>query len=158
MRSTRHPWVRTGLMGLVPLLLPFVWLLELDSCGHQVPLATELTGVMVVGKLELQGWMLVVPVLLLVLLPPYFASRIPRLGWRVLLHAVALLAALVAAWGAFMVMFFTLFTEREPRGVGWVVVAAFAGSVLDASLRVGWSTQEWVRARRAEKLSPGTSP
>ena len=158
MRSTRHPWVRTGLMGLVTLLLPFVWVLELDSCGHPVPMTTELTGAMVVGKFELQGWMLVVPVLLLVVLPPYFALKIPRLGWRVLLHAVALVAALFAAWGAFMAMFFTLFTEREARGAGWVVLAAFAGSVLDASLRVVWSTQEWVRARRAEKLSPGASP
>ena len=144
-------------MGLIPLLLPFVWVLDLDSCGHPVPLATELTGVMVMGKFELDAWMVVVPVLVLVVLAPYVATKIPRLGWRVLLHSLSLLAAGFAAWGAFMSMLFTIFSEREPRGAGWVVLGAFAGSMLDASLRLVWSTQEWVQARRAEKLSPPAS-
>lgn len=148
-RSARHPWVRTGLMGLVPLLLPFVWVLDLDSCGHPVPVVTELTGTMVMGKFELEGWAVVVPVLLVVLLTPWLAPRVPRLGLglRVLVHVLGLLAALLAAYGAFFAMLFAIFSERTFSGVGWIVVGSFVGSIVDAVLRVIWSTQEWLRAR-----------
>lgn len=134
-------------MGLVPLLLPFVWVLDLDSCGHQAPVATELTGTMVVGKFELEGWAVVVPVLLVVLLTPYLAPRVTRLGLRVLVHVLGLLAALFAAYGAFFAMLFAIFSERTFYGVGWIVVASFVGSIVDAVLRVIWSTQEWLRSR-----------
>lgn len=149
-RSTRQPWVRTGLMGLVPLLLPFVWVLELDSCGH-APVQTELTGTMVIGKFELEGWAVALPVLLVLVLTPYLAARVAKLGLRVLVHVLGLIAALFAAWGAFFVMLFTIFSERAFYGVGWVVLGSFVGSILDAVLRVIWSTQEWLRARAPAK-------
>ena len=63
------------------------------------------------------------------------------------LEAAGLVAALFAAWGAFFAMFFTIFTERLPRGVGWVVLAAFVGSIVDAVLRVVWSAMEWRASR-----------
>lgn len=154
-RSARHPWVRSGLTGLLPVLLPFAWVLELDSCGHPVPLETEITGTMIIGRFELEGWMVVVPVLLLVVLTPYLAPRVQRLGLRVLLHVAGLGAALFAAWGAFFAMFFTIFTERVPRGVGWVVLAAFVGSIIDAMLRVVWSAMEWRASRIAPRLRSG---
>ncbi len=150
-RSARHPWVRTGLMGLVPVLLPFVWVLDLDSCGHPVPVATELTGTMVVGKFELEGWAVVLPTLLVLVLTPYLAPRVAKLWLRVLVHVLGLIAALFAAWGAFFVMLFTIFSERVFFGVGWVVLGSFVGSILDAALRVIWSTQEWLRARALAK-------
>jgi uncharacterized membrane protein len=89
-------------------------------------------------------------VLLVVVLTPFLAPRISKLGLRVWLHVLGLVAAAFAAWGAFLVIFFTIFTERQPRGVGWVVLAAFAGSIVDALLRVVWSTQEWARARKPQ--------
>ena len=149
-RSTRQPWVRTGLMGLVPLLLPFVWVLELDSCGH-APVQTELTGTMVIGKFELEGWAVALPVLLVLVLTPYLAARVAKPGLRVLVHVLGLIAALFAAWGAFFVMLFAIFSERVFYGVGWVVLGSFVGSIVDAVLRVIWSTLEWLRARAAAK-------
>ena len=147
-RSTRQPWVRSALVGLVPLLLPFVWVLELDSCGQPaVPRATDITGTMVVGKFELDGWAVVIPVLLVVVLTPFLAPRIQRLGARVFVHALGLLATVFAAWGAFFAMLFTIFSERSPKGAGWLVLAAFAAAIIDAGLRFGWSLQEWLRSR-----------
>ena len=133
-------------MGLVPLLLPFSWVLELDSCGH-TPLQTELTGAMLIGKFDLEAWAVVVPVALVLVLTPWLAARVARLGLRVVVHVLGLIAALFAAWGAFFLMLFSIFSEHAFYGVGWIVLASFAGSIIDAVLRVIWSTQEWLRAR-----------
>lgn len=154
-RSSRHPWVRSGLMGLVPLLLPFSWVLELDSCGH-TPVQTELTGTVVLGRFELEGWAVAVPVLLVLLLTPYLAPRVAALGPRVLVHVLGLIAALLATWGAFFVMLFSIFSERVFFGVGWIVFGCFVGSIVDALLRVVWSLQEWLRARA--QLKQAASP
>jgi hypothetical protein len=139
-------------MGLVPLLLPFVWVLELDSCGHDVPLEKEITGTMIVGRFEVDAWLVVVPVVLLVILTPFFAAKVPKLGWRVVLHGAGFLATLFAGYGAFFAMFFALFVERVPRASGWVVLSAFIASIIDGLLRLIWSVQEW---RRASKSTPG---
>jgi hypothetical protein len=155
-RSTRQPWVRSGLMGLVPLLLPFVWVLEINSCGNAAPATTEITGTMVVGHFELEGWLLIVPVVLLVLLTPFAANRLAREGLRVLVHVLGLVATALAGWGATMAMLFTIFSEREAKGVGWVVLACFGGALLDALLRVVWSTQEWLKARALAKAPPAS--
>lgn len=145
-------------MGLVPLLLPLVWVLEVDSCGGSVPTEKEITGTMVVGKFELEGWAVIIPVVLAVVLTPFIAPRIEKLGWRVLVHVVGLAAALFAGWGAFFAMFFTIFSSRTAKGAGWLVLAAFVASLLDALLRAAWSTQEWLAARaatRASRSAPG---
>jgi hypothetical protein len=153
-RSTRHPWVRSGLMGLVPFLLPFVWVLETDSCGSHVPTTTEITGTAVIGRFELDGWLVIVPVLLILLLTPFAANRLARVGLRVLVHVLGLVAAALAAWGASFAMLFTIFSDREAKGVGWLVLGCFGGSLLDALLRVVWSTREWLQARRLAKAAP----
>lgn len=147
-KSSRRPWIRTGLMGLVPFLLPFVWLLEIDSCGHPVPTTMEITGSMIVGKFDVEGWLVIVPVLLVVLLTPFFAARVPSLGYRVLMHLAGFLGAALAAYGALFAMFFTIFSTREAKGVGWIVIALFLGSVGDAIARLAWSLQEWRSARQ----------
>ena len=152
MRSAQNPWVRGGLMGLVPLLLPFVWVLELDSCGNSLT-TTEITGTMMFGKFDVEGWLVVVPVLLAVIVIPFLAPRIPKLGWRVVLHGLGFFAAFFAGYCAFFVMFFSLFTERMAKGAGWVVLGTFAASLLDALFRLIWSTQEWLRARSELSIS-----
>lgn len=134
-------------MGLVPFLLPFVWVLETDSCGSAVPTQSEITGTMVIGRFELNGWLVIVPVLILVLLTPFAANTLERVGLRVLVHLLGLAAALLSGWGATFAMLFTIFSDRQAEGVGWLVLACFAGSVLDALLRVVWSTREWLQAR-----------
>lgn len=144
-------------MGLVPFLLPFVWVLESSSCGGAVPAETELTGTMLLGKFEVEGWLVVAPVLLATMLTPFFANRLLRAGPRVWVHLLGLVAAVTSGWGAFFAMFFTLFSEREARGLGWVVLGCFAGALLDALLRLGWSTQEWWRARPPRPASRAAS-
>ena len=130
------------------MLLPFVWVLELDSCGHAVPLEKEITGLMVFGRFDVEGWLLVAAVMLAALITPYLAAKVSHLGSRVWLHVAGLVAAALAGYVAFFGMFFTLFADRVVRGVGWLVLAAFAGSFVDAVVRVVWSTQEWLRARK----------
>lgn len=134
-------------MGLVPLLLPFVWVLELDSCGHAVPLEKEITGLMVFGRFDVEGWLLLAAVMLVSVSPPFLAAKISHLGHRVWLHVAGLVAAAVAGYLSLFGIFFALFADRVVRGVGWLVLAAFAVSLVDAVLRVVWSTQEWLRAR-----------
>jgi hypothetical protein len=142
-------------MGLVPLLVPFVWVLEIDSCGHSVPLEKEITGTMVVEGFGLEAWMMSIPVLLAVVLIPYLAPRVQRLGLRVWLHVAGLVAAVLTGWTGFVIMHFAIFSERMVAGVGWLVLAAFAGSIVDALLRVVWSAQEWRAVRRASTTAPG---
>ena len=141
-------------MGLVPFLLPFVWVLEIDSCGNHLPTTTEITGTAVVGRFELEGWLLIVPVLVIVLLTPFAANTLERVGLRVLVHVLGLVAAALAAWGATFAMLFTIFSEREAKGAGWLVLGCFGGSLLDALLRVVWSTREWLKARALAKSVP----
>ena len=89
-------------------------------------------------------------------LTPFLAPRVASLGARVLLHVLGLASALLAGWGATFAMLFTIFSERVAAGVGWLVLGAFAAAIIDALLRLGWSAQEWWRARRAA-LTPGAS-
>lgn len=147
MKSSRQPFVRAGLMGLVPLLLPFVWVLELDSCGH-APVATQLTGLELVGKFNGDAWAITIPALLLCVGTPFLAARLAAPGWRLVVHLAGLVAAGFSAYAAAIVMFFTIFSSRSARGVGWLVVALFVGSLLDALLRVFWSVRELVVHRR----------
>lgn len=136
-------------MALWPLLIPFVWVLEIDSCGNRPPIQNELTGKVVLGALEVEAWLIVVPVLLVLILTPFIANRLRRLGARVWVHLLGFAAALFSGWAAGFAMFFTIFREREARGAGWLVLAAFFGAVLDALWRLGSSFAEWRRARRA---------
>ena len=135
-------------MGLVPLLLPFVWVLELESCGHAVPIEKEITGLMMFGRFDVEGWLLVASVMLVALITPFLAMKLSHLGYRVWIHVAGLIAAGFAGYGALFGMFFALFADRVVRGVGWLVLACFLGSFVDAVVRVVWSTQEWLRARK----------
>lgn len=132
-------------MGLVPFLVPFVWVLDSSSCGGSVPAQSELTGTMVIGKFELEGWLVIVPVLLVMVLTPFLANRLRGPGLRVWVQLLGLATALMSGWGAGFAMYFTIFSEREAQGVGWLVLACFAGAILDGLWRVVWATIEWRR-------------
>jgi 3-methyl-2-oxobutanoate hydroxymethyltransferase len=56
-------------------------------------------------------------------------------------------AALLEGAGAGMLLFFSIFTDRQPRPAGWVFLGLFVLSSLDAVLRVVWSVQEWLASR-----------
>lgn len=136
-------------MGLLPFLLPFVWLLEVDSCGGSVPRTEEITGSMIVGKFDLEGWMVIVPTVLVALLTPFLAPRVKRLGLRLLVHVAGFVAVSLMAYGAFFAMFFTIFSTREAQGVGWIVLAVFVGLLIEALARLGLGLSELLAARRA---------
>lgn len=150
----RWPALRGGLLGLVPLLAPFVWVVEVDSCGH-APRSSELTGVDVLTRMDADGWAVAAPVLGLVVLTPWLAARLAAPGWRLLVHVVGLIASAFALWGAGMVLLFTIFSQRTPRLAGLVYLAAFLGLVVDAVVRVTWSVQALLHARRP---APGPPP
>lgn len=137
-------------MGFVTLLMPFVWVLDVDSCGH-APVATEFTGLELVKKLDVDAWALVLPVLLVCVATPLLAVRLAHPVARLVTHLVGLVAAGFGAYAAVMVLFFTVFTHRTARGVGWLVLSLFAGSLLDALLRVAWAVQEWLAQRRESR-------
>lgn len=151
-RSNRRPWVRSGLMGVVVPLLPLVWVVEVGSCGQGVP--EEVTGTKIASTIGVEGWLMSAPVLLVLALIPFLAPLIQRLGIRVWVHVLGLIAAGLTGWSGAVIMFFTIFAERTPTLVGLVVLAVFAALFIDALLRVVWSTQEWMRFR-ASTTKPG---
>lgn len=145
-RSTRLPWLRSGLMGLVAPLLPLVWVMESSSCSgaKNVPH----TGVEIVSRFEADAWPVLALVLLLAALTPvvarYRLAQQPDLEtWA---HVLGLAACGLQAYGAALAIFFTVFAEREATAVGVLVLALFGACVVDALLRVAWSAQAWRRA------------
>lgn len=147
-RSNRRPAIRLGLLGVLPWLLPWVWVLEVDSCGAAPHLEKEIRGTTIIQGFDVETWLVVVPVLLVVGLTPFAANAVERLGARLLLHVLGLVGAALGGWVAEFALFFTLFATRTATGVGWLVGAIFLGCIVDALLRVAWSAQEWFQARR----------
>lgn len=149
MRSNRVPWLRGSLLSFVPVVLPLVWVVELDSCGSS-PKSTELTGLELVKKFDVEAWAVVVPALLLAISTPFVARALSGLGQRMAVHVVGLLATAFNVYAALMVMTFSIFTERIFRAAGAAVMTAFVASFGDAIWRLVWSIQEW----RAARVSP----
>lgn len=134
-------------MALWPLFLPLVWVTQTESCEGHVPTSTELTGVDIFSRVELDAWLVLICCGLVMVFAAPLAMRIVRPGRRVWLHLLALVASAVAMLLLSFLTTFTIFNERELRAAGLVVHVIFALAVLDALLRVVWSTREWWRAR-----------
>lgn len=135
-------------MGLVPLFLPFVWAVELNSCAS-VPTETEFTGLELVAKFDAEFWALFLPALALCIAMPLIAARLIVPVHRMLFQIIGLLATLLTTHLAVMLMFFTIFAERRAQGAGWVVLALFFGALADALFRVWFSVVEWRASRKA---------
>lgn len=136
-------------MTFAPLLLPMVWVVEFDSCGTS-PKSTEITGLELISKFDLEAWAIVAPVLLISLATPFIAMPLQRAGQRLMVHVVGLLASGFAVYAVVMVLTFTLFSERMFRAAGAAVAATFIGAFGDAVWRLIWSVVEW----RAERHGP----
>ena len=147
MTSHQRPWLRGALVSVTPLLLPFVWVLELDSCGGQT-VQNELTGFTLFSKFELEFEALLFVVLAVMVLTPFAANRLARAGHRVWVHLLGLVASGFAAWLMGLVLFFVIFRERVLRLPGGVVLALFGGALLDGVVRFGASVREWWATRR----------
>ena len=55
--STRAPWTRGVLMALWPLLVPLVWVTQIDSCEGHAATRRDLTGIEVFSHFDLEGWL-----------------------------------------------------------------------------------------------------
>jgi hypothetical protein len=152
MKSARRPWIRGGLLGLVPFLLPFVWVLDVESCGD-APKEETLTGLALARRIPAEDWLVVVPVLLVVALTPFIAAALRQPVLRLVAHLVGLLGTVVCMYGGWVTLFFTIFSTRVVKAPGWVMVGLGAGLGVDAVMRVVWSVQEWWSARRAAKAA-----
>ena len=150
MRSNRVPWLRGSLLSFVPVVLPLVWVVEVDSCGSS-PKSTELTGLELVKKFDLEAWAVVVPAVLIAISAPFVARASSGLGQRMAVHVVGLLATGFSGYAALMVMTFTIFSERVFRAPGAAVMTAFIASFGDALWRLGWSIREWRTASRPRR-------
>ncbi len=148
----RWPWLRGGLLGLVPFLLPFVWVVEINSCSD-APRRTELTGVDVVLRFDAEALAVVLPVLAVAIATPFLAARLAGPGPRLLVQAVGLLASAAALWGASFALFFGLFSQRSLRPAGFASLLCFVGLVVDGVLRFALGGRAWLQARRASKDS-----
>lgn len=145
--SARAPWTRGVLMALWPLLLPLVWVTQIDSCEGHAPTSIDLTGIDVFAHLDLEGWLGFIACAVVMVATAPLAMRVARPAWRVGLHLLGLVAS---AFGLLLMSFlitFALFNARELRAAGLVVHVIFGLAVLDALLRVVWSIREWLRAR-----------
>ncbi|MBL8915140.1 MAG: hypothetical protein JNM17_30830 [Archangium sp.] len=147
-KSNRRPWLRGGLFGPVPLLLPLVWVVELNSCGGSTQ-TTEFSGLELLAKFDAEFWALFLPFLSISIAMPLFAARLIVPLHRMLFHVIGFVAALFTGYLAFMVLFFAIFTERRAQGAGWLVLALFTGACVDALYRLFWSVQEWRETRKA---------
>ncbi|MFT3713516.1 MAG: hypothetical protein QM817_38155 [Archangium sp.] len=148
MKSNARPWLRGAFVGLVPLFLPFVWVVELDSCGT-VPTQTEFTGLQLVSKFEPEFWALLIPVLAIAIAMPLIAARLIVPVHRLLFQVIGAIAAGFSTYLGLMMLFLAIFVERRAHGAGWVVVALWCGVTLDALYRVYFSLQEWRASRGA---------
>lgn len=147
-KSTRLPWLRGGLVGVVLPLLPLVWVVEVSSCEGRPDEVKDLTGLEVLGHTELEGHLLLGAAVLVMVFAAPLATRLAGLGARVAVHALGLVAAVLALLAIDFAMTFAIFSERTLKPAGLLVTALFIGAVVDALLRVVWSVLEWLAARR----------
>lgn len=155
-RSTRLPWLRAGLLGPLPLLLPFAWVLDASSCGSPggTVVQTQMTGLQLLAQFDLPATAVMVPILLVSLLSPWLARRVLTPARRAWVHVLGLVAASLAASGSWFALFFTIFSTRDVLPAGVTVMGLFAAGVLDALARLVLGVEEW-RAASAGRAQPG---
>ncbi|MGV3624744.1 MAG: hypothetical protein ACO1OB_28245 [Archangium sp.] len=142
-RSVRYPAVRGGLSGLLMLLAPFVWVVDVSSCGGNGPVERELTGLALMGKFDLEWTAWVLAAMTVTVVIPFIAVRIQRPGREVGLQLLGLVATVFFAWLGQMTMFFAIFSERVPRIAGVVVMGSFVAMISDAIARLVFSVKQW---------------
>lgn len=148
-RSARYPAVRGGLSGLLSLLMPFVWVVDVSSCGGDGPVQRELSGLALLGRFELRWTALVLLTVVVSAVTPFIAARVTKAARELWVHVLGLVATGFFAWLGHMTMFFTIFSERDLRGAGVLVLVVLASMVADAVARVGFSARQWWASRRA---------
>lgn len=142
-RSVRYPWARGGLSGLLMLLAPFVWVVDVNSCGGNGPVQTELTGLALMGKFDLEWTAWVLLTMAFTVLTPFMAMKVTRAAWEISVHVLGFVATGFFVWLGHMTMFFTIFTDRSPYGAGVVVIITLLALIADAGARLVFSVLQW---------------
>jgi hypothetical protein len=147
--SIRHPWSRSVLGAAIGLLLPFVWVLEVEECGSHE--SVELTGMDLVRQLEPEEpevWGLVLAAALC-LAAPWIAAAMVRVSHRLGVHVAGLVVSLLTSLFGTAMMFLTVFSHRTLRLAGNVALVLLVLLSVDAIVRFGLGLREWLEKRRA---------
>lgn len=129
-------------------LTPFVWIVDVSSCGGNGPVEKELTGLALAGKGDVEFTLWTVAALVLCVALPFVAVKL-RAGHEVWLQLLGVAATGMFVWLASFMMFFTIFSERSPRPAGVLALLTLAAMAGDALLRFGLSVQQWWSTRTA---------
>lgn len=129
------------------LLTPFIWVVDVSSCGSG-PVQTELTGLALLGRFDLEWTALVLVTMAFCVVTPFAAAKVTRAAWEIWVHVLGLIATGFFVWLGHMTMFFTIFNDRSPRAVGVLVMIILFSMISDALARLVLSVKQW-RASRA---------
>ncbi len=153
--AERWPGLRAALGGVLPLLLPVPWVLEVKGCdGHGEPQLR--TGVDLLAELPPASVAVVVLGLALLVALPFLArGRSP--GRAALLHLAGVADAALLLWLGWMVLFFTIFEERTLKPAGAAVMGLLGALGVDALVRAGLSARAWWRGRQGSRTADDTS-
>jgi hypothetical protein len=147
-QSLRLPWTRAGTSGVVALMLPFTWVLQLDGCTETV--VGHATGYDLLSELHFTT-----PDLALAIALFFLAVFAPRAAWyagkpraRLGVHLAGLGATtILVARGVSLVLGTTEVRAIQPAGA--IVVVALAVAFLDAIARLAMGfmerTDQWLR-------------
>jgi hypothetical protein len=145
-RSAQWPWARAGLSGLVAMLLPFTWVLQIDGCTQT--LEGTRTGVDLLRSLYLEPldlWLALV-LLAFVVFAPRWAAMIPHASTRLVLHVAGLVSTAALAFEGLSLLF-GAGEIRTLQPAGYLVLLALLASCFDAALRVVFGSIEWSAER-----------
>jgi hypothetical protein len=153
-KSLRWPWTRTSLSGVIALMLPFTWVLQIDGCSETVE--GRATGYDLLADLHFTA-----PDLTLALVLFVVALFAPRAAWvaggpkpRLWVHAAGLFAtAILVARGISLVIGTTQIRSVQPAGL--VVLVALVTAFVDAIARVAFGFIERSDAVRHEHARDG---
>jgi len=146
-RSGRWPWTRAGLSGVVALMVPFTWVLQIDGCTEMVE--GRATGYDLLRDLDFT-WpdaALAAVLFVVAILTPKAAAFAETKRGRVWIHVAGLVAtAVLVARGISLVTGTTQIRSVQPAGI--IVLLALLGAFADAVARVARSTMERMDADR----------
>jgi hypothetical protein len=145
-RSARWPWARGGLSGIIAMLLPFTWVIDLDGCTASIE--GRRTGFDLLRDLPFDALDLVLVVFLLTLAiaAPRWAGLAERSSTRLGVHIAGLAATAALAFEGLSLLFGRV-EVRAIQPAGYLVLASLLGCFVDAIARVVLGTVEWNEER-----------
>jgi hypothetical protein len=140
-RSARWPWTRASLSGVIGVLLPFTWVVQLDGCTQT--LGRSSTGIDLLREVQLglPDLALVLALFALVIAGARWAGMIRQAPPRLGLHVLSLIATGALAFRGLSLVFGEQ-VIRTLQPAGYLVITALVACVVDAVVRVVLGAQE----------------